>query len=239
MGRENSALSYWFPKIQEAGIPVPKTKIVRMPREAKESILAAFEGNDAGDPFTFFEELKQAATEMGFPCFLRTDHTSGKHDWERCCFLKSADDVPEHVFALAEYSEIVDFMGLPWDTWVVREFLPTNPLGACPRYGNMPICREFRFFVVDGDVKCWHPYWPRFSLERGGASIDLDYEKMCALDIRTETDLTDLAEATGRAVGGAWSIDILDTKRGWYVTDMASARRSWHEWPDCPNEFES
>lgn len=26
--------------------------------------------------------------------------------------------------------------------------------------GNMPVNREFRFFVRDADVICFHPYWP-------------------------------------------------------------------------------
>ena len=33
-------------------------------------------------------------------------------------------------------------------------------------------------------------------------------------------------------MGGHWSVDILETERGWYVTDMALAPRSWH-WPHC------
>jgi hypothetical protein len=57
------------------------------------------------------------------------------------------------------------------------------------------------------------------------------------LDGDTERQLTDLANAAGRAVGGAWSIDVLETRRGWYVTDMAEAASSWHEWPECPNDF--
>jgi len=60
---------------------------------------------------------------------------------------------------------------------------------------------------------------------------------MRSLDVDTERKLTEYANATGRAVGGAWSIDILETKRGWHVTDMAEAANSWHEWPECPNTF--
>jgi|SRR5712671_6812069 hypothetical protein len=209
MNRDRTALSYWFPKIEAAGIPVPRTKIVHMPRAAQEAIWAAFDGKDAGDPKPFFAELTAAASEIGFPVFLRTDHTSGKHNWKRCCFVPSADVIPQHVFNLAEFSECVDLIGLPWDTWVVREFLPTTPVGTCPRYGGMPICREFRFFVVDGETRCWHCYWPRHALEEGGAAADLDYEAMSSLGAETERMLTDLANAAGRAVGGAWSTTCL------------------------------
>ncbi len=32
---------------------------------------------------------------------------------------------------------------------------------------------------------------------------------------------------------GAWSVDLLPTERGWFITDMAIMERSFH-WPDCP-----
>jgi hypothetical protein len=51
--------------------------------------------------------------------------------------VKADDIVQQHVYEIAEASEIADMIGLPWDTWVVREFLPTMPYGVCPRYGNM------------------------------------------------------------------------------------------------------
>jgi hypothetical protein len=61
---------------------------------------------------------------------------------------------------------------------------------------------------------------------------------MSSLDDGTERALTELANAARQAVGGAWPIDVLETRCGWYVTDMAEAEKSWHEWPDCPNRFE-
>lgn len=231
---DKTALSYWFPKLEAAGIPVPKTKILAMPKRAQEDIWAWFDGKEGGGGLKpFIEELSAAASAVGFPCFLRTDHTSGKHEWDRTCFVPTAAELAQHVFNIAEHSEICDFLGLPWETWIVREFLPTIPLGVCPHYGNMPICREFRFFVDDGAVRCWHPYWPRHALEDGGAEMSsLGYDQLCRMPFLR--DLSDLAEAAGRAVGESWSIDILETRRGWFVTDMAEARKSFH-WEGCPH----
>jgi len=45
-----------------------------MPKAAQEAIWAAFDGKDAGDPRPFFAQLTAAASEIGFPVFLRTDH---------------------------------------------------------------------------------------------------------------------------------------------------------------------
>jgi hypothetical protein len=57
---------------------------------------------------------------------------------------------------------------------------------------------------------------------RSGSKVGA-YAAMSSLDSETERMLTDLANAAGRGVGGAWSIDILETRRGWMVTDMAEA----------------
>jgi hypothetical protein len=229
---DRTALSYWFPLIEAAGVPVPKTKIIAMPKEAQAVIWAAFDGKnglDLSEWKNFQEQVRAIGSEFGYPLFLRTDHTSGKHEWNRTCFLKSPDDVAQHLFNIAEHSEICDFIGLPWDTWVVREYLPIIPYGSCPHYGNMPLCREFRFFVNDGAVRCWHPYWPTEALERGGAER-VNYEALCRMD--DEPALAALATKAGKAVGGAWSVDILETERGWYVTDMAEAHKSFH-WEGC------
>ena len=64
-----------------------------------------------------------------------------------------------------------------------------------------------------------------------------DYDAVSCVDVDEECALIALAEKASRAVGGAWSIDLLETRRGWVLTDMAEAHRSWHDWPDCPNRF--
>lgn len=231
--RARTAMSFWLPQLEAAGLPVPKTRLFQMPEAAQEDLFGAFDGKPGtGALAQFADTLKDAAAEVGFPCFLRTDHTSNKHDWEQACFVASPDQIAGHVATIAMFSEICDMMGLPWDTWAVREFLPTTPFGVCPDFGNMPICREFRFFVNDGVIQCAHPYWPLYALEQGGAPASLDYAGLCRMD--NEKELRALAEAAGRACPGSWSIDLLETKRGWYVTDMAEAGNSFH-WDGCPH----
>lgn len=237
MSEDKSALSYWFPKIEAAGLPVPRTKLFNMPKEASADVWALFDGKESNTGMSAFAaQIKEAAVEMGLPVFLRTDHTSGKHNWERTCYVTDADKIAAHIASIAEFSECCGMFGeLPWDKWVVREFLPIIPYGVCPGYGNMPINREFRFFVEDGEVKCFHPYWPAESLEQGGAPNTLGYNNLCSLASKDERELRDLASRAGKAVGGAWSIDMLDTERGWFITDMAEAHKSFH-WPLCPHK---
>lgn len=224
-----TALSHWFPRLQRAGLPVPATTLIRMPEEARRAIWATFDGKEDGNPIPFFDEIKRACLEVGLPAFLRTDHTSGKHGWARTCFVADADAIPSHVFAIVEYSEMASLVGISWETWAVREMLPTKPLGTCPYYDGMPLNREFRFFVDGSEVRCWHPYWSMEAIERGGAIVD--HDELCRMPDAAE--LHALASKAGEAVGGAWSIDILETERGWFITDMAEAHKSFH-WDGCP-----
>lgn len=243
-----NCLSYWFPKLLAAGLPVPKTKIVAMPEAAREAMFMPLDGKPIGEAaFPFLAELRTAVEEIGTPCFLRTGQTSGKHNWKDTCYLHDVANLESHVIRLIEFSEICDFIGLPWDVWCVRELLPTVPLMTADLYGGMPVCREYRFFVNDGEVVCSHPYWPLESLVDGMSKCPENlrelYRSMSKAKSKGDapddwyfdgvpSDLQSLAVRASKAVGGFWSVDILDTERGWYVTDMAHADRSWH-WPGC------
>ena len=228
---DKTCLSYWFPKIEAAGLPVPKTEILTVPEEAAMAIWKIFDGEPVSEKAQpFFNAIKAAAARMGYPCFLRTGQTSGKHDWKNTCFLEFGGDIPNHVFSLVDFSECADLMGLNWYYWVVREYLPIKPFAVCSRYSDMPVCREFRFFVEDEKIICRHPYWPEHAIKQGGADIsDEIYQALCRIENQGELDK--IASAAGRAVGGAWSVDLLETERGWYLTDMAETHKSWH-WED-------
>lgn len=234
---DKTSLSYWFPLISAAGVPVPKTTILEMPQVAQKCVWKYFNGCEGPPEQTaalesFINDIRQAGESVGAPFFLRTAHTSNKHNWRSACFVADPAVIGQHVVDLCEFSECAGFLGLPWDTFVVRELLPTIPFGTCPNYGGMPICREFRFFVNGGEIECSHPYWPLHALRDGGAVETLDYAELCRMP--DETALRALASAAGAAVGGRWSVDILETARGWFVTDMAEAEKSYH-WEGCPN----
>lgn len=232
---DKTSMSYWFPLIEAAGLPVPKTKFVEMTDTGRRLIWDTFDGKDSKgfDTEPFFKHIAKAAGELGYPCFLRSDHTSNKHSWKKTCYLESEAGIISHVLSITEFSECVF---IPWDTWAVREMLPTIPYGVCPRYDDFPVCKEFRFFVNDGDVICWHPYWPISALQDGEWEVDADettaYAELCHVDYENLVNLKNLASKAGVACGGSWSVDILETERGWFITDMAEAHKSFH-WEGC------
>lgn len=231
-----NCLSYWFPRLQAAGLPVPRTEVVHASPDAIAALYRPFDGQAIGPGAKdFLAELRAAVESIGVPCFLRTGQGSGKHQWDDCCNLTSVAALEHHVLSLIQWSDFVDMIGLPVDVWAVREFLPTMPVMVADRYGNMPVCREFRFFVDGAKVLCRHPYWSKDSLEQGLSELPTDfaerYERLCH-DVIELATIHDLASRAGAALGGYWSVDILETERGWFVTDAAEGQRSFH-WEGC------
>ncbi len=227
---DRTCLSYWFPLIRDAGVRVPKTEIVTTDCEVWR--LAC--GNTAPDGYAkFMAELREAASSIGYPCFLRTGHTSNKHDWTRTCYLESDGNLPHHVCELAEFSECCDLVGLPTNVWVVRELIPTTP--AFHAFRGMPIVREFRVFTKDYKAVCMHPYWPQDAI-RNPDAVDWAAKLAIMSTIGTDTKLLLMAgaeEAAKATSHGDWSVDLLqDSSKGWWLTDMAEAERSFHH-PEC------
>ncbi len=226
---DRNCLSYWFPRIRDAGLPVPRTKLVGTDSE----LFRLLHGKTPSGYTAFLAMLGEAARQIGYPCFLRTGHTSSKHEWEKTCYVRRAKDLGQHVFNLVEFSECCDLVGLPTKVWAVRELIPV--VSAFRAFRGMPITREFRLFTTNGEFACIHPYWPVSAIR--SPSVD-DWEellaKMSQIDEATTQDLAGLAERAARAVdGGSWSVDFLQASDGeWILTDMAEAERSWH-WPDC------
>ena len=233
-----NCLSYWFPKLQDAGVSVPRTEIIRT--NIKLECLCDGEIPEGFDDFR--RSLEEAAVKIApldSPLFLRTGQGSGKHDWKNCCYLTAASKLADHVRSLVEWSHMVDFIGLPHDVWCVREYLPVEPVAVLPRYGDMPLVRELRGFIENGKVVCVHNYWPAKAIVQGGGTEE--EAKRATVFINavgcTEPAAIDLIHevAAAFADNGSWSVDVLQTKRGWFVTDMAEAGRSFH-WEGCENE---
>jgi ATP-grasp domain, R2K clade family 3 len=226
-------LSYWFPILQGTGAMVPKTIILKCPVD-----LGPMAMGERVDEFpAFAEEVKAAADAMGYPCFLRTGMTSGKHEWKNTCFIDSPEKVSQHIYNLVEFSECADIFGIPHETWVVREFL--NLETSFTAFRGFPVNQERRYFIAGGKVICSHPYWPEFSIE-GHKPSRPDWKKLLEQinhqSAEEIAELTGMSEKISLAFDGAWSLDWARTVDGkWYAIDMAEAHRSFH-WPGCPNE---
>lgn len=224
---DRTCLSYWYPKIKDL-VPTPKTDIVQT--DCK--LWKLLDGNKPDGYHEFLDQLTEAAIridgliEDGLAAvFLRTGHTSGKHNWDRCCYLDH--DLDGHVRSLVEFSAMVDIMGLPTEVWAVREYLPVESLFRCVAYGGMPVVPERRYFVDGGKLLYSIPYWPEQALEEGEPDDETWRQKMPIVQQPFGPEADDMALKCGEACGGKWSVDVLLTRKGYYVTDMAEAEKSW------------
>jgi hypothetical protein len=225
---DRNSLAFWFPPLEAAGLKVPKTRIV----ETDCDLLALLDGETPPGWAQFVADMENAAKDIGYPCFLRTGHGSGKHQWDRTCNVRHFNDLVPHISALVEWSALVDLMSLPTNVWAVREFIPTAPLCICEAYGNFPVVREFRLFVRDDKVEHTQPYWPPDAVEVGRPDAQDWAERLAAASKATQLEYAGMlwtALAAVDAVGGGfWSVDLLQGADGdWWLTDMAEGDRSF------------
>jgi hypothetical protein len=253
MTADRNCISYWLPVLERAALPTPKTIIVRYPHDGNE-LFSILDGQIPPGWAEFTAELQSAGGAIGYPLFMRTGQTSGKHDWKDCCYVASADDIVNHVARLVDRSACAGFFGLPVDVWAIRRMLPVKPICTLPYYGDMPLVREVRAFVRDGKEVCRHCYWPAESIEHGFGYYAGDGEPMAKFIDRVllgrykreaarlpEGDearaLAELIDRVAKAFAGdgAWSVDFLETTDGWCCIDMAEAANSFHL-DGCPHK---
>ena len=221
-------MAFWFPRIEEAGLPVPKTRMLHTDVE----LYSLLDGKTPSGYHKFMGELQGCVLDVGMPAFLRTGHGSGKHSWSQTCFVRSIDDLPLHVTTLVDWSGSVDLWGLPVQDWAAREMLKPDVLFRCDGWRGFPVTREFRFFVRDGDIEHIQPYWPPGAISETARPSKPDwYERLAAaseLPEMASRDLEALAWRACRAVGGGyWSVDFMDVDGEWFLTDMAEGDKSF------------
>ena len=239
--RPGVSLEEWYPLVMDL-VATPRTVILH----AGVDLAPLLYGNEEGAPDVRAEarqlsvDIAHAAEAVGgYPIFLRTGHTSGKHQWRDTCFVPDRASIPQHIYNIVEYSEMADMFGLPTEVWVVRELLTTEP--AFHAFADMPVTAERRYFVVDGKVVGHHPYWPPDSLEDSDTDVRDWRKRLEQLNQQPASEielLTALTEKVGGVLPGAWSVDWLWAQGQWWLTDMAWAEVSyvWSDHPTAPRD---
>jgi ATP-grasp domain, R2K clade family 3 len=230
---DRNDLRFWYPRLRGLeGVVTPRTEIITTTAD----LWLLLDGRLPEGFEAFLAQLGEAPQLIGYPVFLRTGHTSGKHRWRGTCFLERPEDLAAHVVNLVEYTAMADIPVATIASWAVREFVPmVAPFTA---FDGLPIAPERRWFVRDGEVLCSHPYWPTDSIRN--PSVPEAHARRLLLDLNEFTgDRVELAkmrpavERVAAAFDGGWSVDFCLAKTGvWYLIDMAEMDRSWH-WPGC------
>lgn len=213
---EESSLLKWFPVIGKLDIPVPKTVIVKVPNSP--------------------EIIKDAAQRMGYPLFMKTDLIAGKHDWDNTCFVEKAEYLGDNIVNLVSELEVTDMeSGSPFNALVFREYIELD--SKFKAFLGMPVARERRYFIDEGQIVCHHPYWIESAISFWHNTKEPQNWKDLLKDINTEgkaeiDTLTRYAQMVADVFQNDWAVDFAHGKDGvWYLIDMQRSQISWH--PDC------
>lgn len=228
---------YWLPRIQVAGLPIPRTMVVPF---AYRELTQIFDGISSPEFLRLLASVEDAAAGViGFPAFFRTDVSSAKHAGPRAYLARTRDDIGQLVFATMEDHEMKFMVGPDPRAFLVREFLDLDsPFTA---FRGMPINREWRIFADCERVICEHPYWPAEAIETKHG-LPADWRELLAELHEPPAEMCDLRLMAVRAAmaldGKAWSVDFARDRAGkWWLIDMAPMAVSWH-WPGCPTSVE-
>jgi len=244
MNDAQNCMSYWLPKLVEVGVPTPETIMVNMDKvdanfvDGLKEVFWVREPSDEQTAalFKFRQVLEEMGRRIGYPFFLRTGHTSHKHNWATTCFIQNKAVLMNHAQDIAEWSIMADMKGgLPINVWVARKMIDVAPAFEAFS-GKMPITKEMRYFFKDHKMLCSHPYWSEKSLDghvRDDKNWKLKLQGMNSLSSEDKILLKSQTEKVALKFEGYWSIDWLKGKDGrWYVIDMATGEDSFH-WKGC------
>lgn len=232
----NSAI-IWLPPIQDT-LPVPKTIMVEYDHV---QFVAALEGEDNKEYIGGkMNEIEIACENIGWPCFIKTDLTSAKHNGPSSYLATSKEDLLKVVMRTVEDSEMKLWPFARPTHFMIRRFLELNY--SFTAFEDLPIAREFRLFADHTKVYCVHPYWPVDSLRFNKGKKPKDWERQLAKHHELPEEIQSIEEIAIKActlinTGHIWSVDFAQDKYGnWWLIDMAHAEESYH-WPGCVNEF--
>ncbi len=144
------------------------------------------------------DAVVQAAQAFGdAPVVIKDYVKSRKHEWEEACFVPSAIDEDRLRRVVCTFVERQgDFLS---GGVVVREFVELETVGTHPKSG-MPLTREHRVFVLDGEPLLAGRYWADAEYESG--ELPLAQFATIMRSIRSRFFTMDLA----RGKDGTWRI---------------------------------
>ena len=125
---------------------------------------------------------------------------SRKHEWLAACYIPSAADRPAVERVVRRFLEL---QGEDLNEGLVfREFVQFEPLTTHSKSG-MPLTREYRLFVLDGEIIQTIPYWDEGEyIRKNDEQIPLNTMREIAQRVQSRFFTMDVA----RRVNGNWSI---------------------------------
>jgi hypothetical protein len=245
MSENKTSMAYWLPKILHLTIPMPKT------------VLIPVKFGEGGD---YLSEQTHAQVEetvkiMGYPVFIKTDMSAGKHSYTETCFVANHETLHFNLERLRDDNFCTDCF---FKYFAIRKFIELD--WKFKAFKDLPIAPERRYFIEGGKVLCHHPYWPPDAMEFYNVTFPDDFSGDLTkriilrkelqnqkrretlpllLDMNDESPeeielLTKYSEMVAQILPEYWSVDFaLGRDKKWYLIDMAEGDKSYHD-DECP-----
>ena len=231
-------VSYWFPKVANCGIKVPKTFVKEIPVELFGHLFIDHPEKDIDCIYNWVknELIPSIPDELRGLIFIKNGAFSNKFDFSTCSIRCNPLEIAR---SIAE----INYASLMFDTGgnteiVIRERIPYDEQKTMTIYNGMPLRNEYRVFYDFDNRKALYVanYWDwnycHDSISRN-ATDKLVYEKVYnelhAHYLFTHERVLKLVEEHMQDVdlSGIWSVDILEDEQGkFWLIDMALGYRS-------------
>lgn len=232
--RDQNSMFYWYQKVKDLDIPQPRTESYRFTKDEFKAIR-----DEEGIMPSIYENCFSVAKKIGYPLFMRTDNSSVKHSWKKTCYVPSEDVLKSHIMELLTESAMQGWMSYVDRGLFFRELLELEvghkygvPFTAF--FGEFPVNKERRYFIKDGAIQCFHPYWYPPAIH--DASYPDYQDTLDYLNKETNEEkklLSEYALKVADVMDGYWSVDFAKALDGkWYLIDMARGEDSFH-WLEC------
>ena len=234
-------LSYWFPRIKDAGFKTPITEVYPLTEEISEPLInfinnnhTNFESSDYDLYYINLLELILTNTQFisGNNIFIKSGVFSNKFNFETCTVNNFAE-LPFKFFKIFK-RELQQARGKAPTEIVLREFISTNN-NRKSIYNGLPLNTEFRVFYDFDKHKVLgiENYWNPEQMENGlQSNLDINNyldeqniinEEFKKLKPVLEEECKKLKNAN---LSGNWSIDFMWTGQEFVLIDMALAECS-------------
>jgi len=221
----------WYPQIKNV-VKTPLSKWWDISYEDFISIIGLLDGieiaKNSKERFDFIiKEIKSFGKEVGYPLFLKNYVFSGKHSWDRTCFIESDKNIFKHIRDIIFESEMVMCeCGLGF---VARQFIDTSysPFKA---FEGMPVVKERRYFIKDKKVYGRQEYWVEGAFENENLTKK-QWQELRTLNLQDKKEIEYLKFETEKIIkvlDGNWSVDwLMDSKGHWWCIDLAEMHKSY------------
>jgi hypothetical protein len=227
--RQESSMTYWWPKLESLGVPVPETVEIGTELRAVDDGVPGTDGT-VDEVFPDTDELGDAIREVeGPPAFLRSDQMSAKHRMGEGSKITSEEPESFNLNTWTLFERHKMAIGVPEPKkFYVREWL--DLYHQFTAFTETPIAAELRYFILDGEVNDVGFYWPHDAIQRPDSE---NWEELLTETKETSYEYEDysrqIASEVAEEFDGYWSVDFaLTDDYDWYCIDMARGRVSWH-----------